>query len=214
MIRTDIDLIAALDDLVAIDPRFADVRVFAGTVPLSSIEPGIAGLAWVITGQRISTFAQEAIYARMDRELGGVTVATVLGASDAQFRRAGQSNGKIRTLRIVAAAISAEELDLAALAERPSEEAIAALTALPGIGRWTAESFLLFAAGHRDVFPAADVALQEAARVVFALQARPSAAELLAHAEAWRPLRAVAARLLWAYYVTGREARRRNARSA
>lgn len=208
MILTEADLAAALDDLVTLDPGLAAVRALAGIVPLRRIDPGFAGLALIVTGQQISTLAQTAIFARMEAELGGVTAGNMAAASDEQLRRAGQSAGKMRTLRAAAQAVVSGDLDLAALSAGSSEDAVAALTDIPGIGRWTAESFLLFAAGHRDVFPAADIALQEAARVAFALEARPAAKHLLVRAEAWRPLRSVAARLLWAYYRADRDARR------
>jgi DNA-3-methyladenine glycosylase II len=81
-----------------------------------------------------------------------------------------------------------------------AEEAVAALTAIRGVGRWTAEVYLLFALGHPDIFPAGDLALQESARLAFDLDARPKEKEILSRAENWRPHRAAAARLLWAYY--------------
>ena len=96
---------------------------------------------------------------------------------------------------------------LASLADIDAEKAHAALTAIHGIGPWTADIYLLSCLGHADAWPVGDLALQEAARLAFALPARPSAKEMLALAEIWRPLRAVAARVLWTYYrsVKGRE---------
>ena len=82
----------------------------------------------------------------------------------------------------------------------PADEAHALLTALKGIGPWTADIYLLFCLGHPDAFPAGDLALQEAARIAFGLEARPGAKELIALAERWRPWRGVAAKVLWAYY--------------
>ncbi len=114
---------------------------------------------------------------------------------------------KIRALKEIARAIAGGELALAPLAELAAEEAHAALTAIHGIGPWTADIYLLSCLGHADAWPAGDLALQEAARLAFGLRARPTAKEMVALAEPWRPWRSVAARVLWTYYraVKGRE---------
>jgi len=91
-------------------------------------------------------------------------------------------------------------LALAALVDAAAEEAHTALTAVHGIGPWTADIYLLSCLGHADAWPAGDLALQEAARLAFALKARPSAKDMVSLAEPWRPLRGVAARVLWTYY--------------
>ena len=96
--------------------------------------------------------------------------------------------------------IDAGALDLAALADSSADEAHRALTALHGIGPWTADIYLLFCLGHPDAWPAGDLALQEAARLAFALRTRPTSREMGPLAEPWRPWRGVAARLLWSYY--------------
>jgi DNA-3-methyladenine glycosylase II len=110
------------------------------------------------------------------------------------------SRPKQRTLRAVAAAIAEGALDLDPLHAATPEEVHAALTAVSGIGPWTADIYLMACIGHADAFAAGDLALQEAARHAFGLAARPSAMELAAIAEAWRPWRGVAARVLWSYY--------------
>jgi DNA-3-methyladenine glycosylase II len=110
----------------------------------------------------------------------------------------------MRTLRAIAAAIDAGTLDLSALAGLDAEAAHARLTAIKGIGPWTADVFLLFCLGHADAWPAGDLALQEAVRLALDLPARPNARELAAIGERWRPLRGVAAHCLWAYYGTAR----------
>lgn len=204
VIRTDADLAAALEDLLCADPRLVPIGAATGALPLRRVETGFPGLAWIVTGQQISVTAATAIFARLRDELGTLSADRMLAADDAALKRAGLSVSKMRTLRAIATAANEGHLDFEALARLSAEEAVAALTALPGIGPWTAESYLLFALGHRDVFPAADIALQEAARRAFALPARPGTREFLAMAETWRPLRAVAARLLWAYYRVGR----------
>ena len=110
-------------------------------------------------------------------------------------------------LKAIARAVDGGELDLAALPDLPADEAHARLTAIHGIGPWTADIYLLFCLGHADVWPAGDLALQEAARLAFGLRARPTAKEMIPLAELWRPWRSVAARVLWTYYraVKGRE---------
>ena len=116
---------------------------------------------------------------------------------------AGLSRAEARYLRGIAEA----RVDWAALRNLPDDQAIANLTALPGIGRWTAEIYLKFALGRPDVFAAGDLALAESARLLYGLPERPGPAALIALAEPWRPWRAVAARALWAYYhvAKGRE---------
>src|SRR6266545_3322232 len=132
------------------------------------------------------------------------TAIARLVATDPRFgevlSRAGLSAPKIRTLKAIAKAIDRGEIDLAALADRPADEAHAALTALHGIGPWTADIYLLFCLGHPDAWPAGDLALQEAVRLAFALKARPSSREMQPLADGWRPWRGVAARVLWSYY--------------
>jgi DNA-3-methyladenine glycosylase II len=106
-----------------------------------------------------------------------------------------------------------EELALATLGKLTADEAHAALTAVHGIGPWTADIYLLSALGHADAWPVGDLALQEAAKVAFALPARPTAKEMQALAEPWRPWRAVAARTLWSYYRMAAEAAKAAAKS-
>ncbi len=163
-------------------------------------DPGFAGLAWTIVGQQVSTASAAAIYGRLEARLGRVDAASLARASDEALKGCGLSAGKLRTLRAVATACVDGALDFAALAAAEAEVAHAALVAIHGIGPWTADVFLLFCLGHADAWPAGDLALQEAVRLALALPARPSARELVALAERWRPHRGVAAHCLWAYY--------------
>jgi DNA-3-methyladenine glycosylase II len=191
---------AHLIALIALEPRFGVVSRLAGEVPLRRIDPGFKGLFWIVTGQQISTAAARAIFARSEAALGAITVEHVAGIDDAVLKAAGQSGAKIRTLRAISAAVLAGEVVLDSLAAMEAEAAIAHLVAVKGIGRWTAEVYLLFALGHPDVFPAGDLALREGARVGFTLPERPAEKALAAMAQSWRPHRSAAARLLWAYY--------------
>jgi DNA-3-methyladenine glycosylase II len=126
--------------------------------------------------------------------------AEIAKATEEDLRACGLSNAKIRALRAVAQAIAEHGLDLAGLGALDAEDAHNALVAVKGVGPWTADVFLLFCLGHPDAFPAGDVALQEAAKLAMNLKRRPDAERLESIAERWRPLRGVAARMLWAYY--------------
>ena len=187
-----------LDALCALAPEFEGIRIAAGKIPIRWLEPGYGGLVWVVMGQQISVAAARAIMDRLEAAIA-ITPGAVLAVPDEVLRAAGLSIQKIRTLRESARAVKAG-LDLGALKGKEAEDAIATLTAIKGIGRWTAEVYLLFALGHPDIFPAGDLALQESARLAFDLTHRPKEKELLSRAENWRPHRAAAARLLWAYY--------------
>ncbi len=127
--------------------------------------------------------------------------AGLLRTDDATLRAAGLSRGKVRTLRALSEAVLAGELDLAALDRAPEEEVREALVAINGIGPWTADIYLLFCLGRGDAFAPGDLALKLAVKSALALDEPPSAAELEAIAEQWRPWRGVAARLLWAFYA-------------
>ena len=155
-----------------------------------------------MVSQQISTQAAGAILARL-AAAGLSDEAAIRAADDDALRAAGLSRPKARYLRGIAEA----RVDWAALRNLPDDQAIANLTALPGIGRWTAEIYLKFALGRPDVFAAGDLALAESARLLYGLPERPGPAALIALAEPWRPWRAVAARALWAYYhvAKGRE---------
>jgi DNA-3-methyladenine glycosylase II len=153
-----------------------------------------------VTGQQISVAAGRAIYGRLEAALGEITPETVAATSNDVLRAAGYSAPKIRTIRALQEAALNGALNLTLIEEGAAEDAIAALCEIKGVGPWTAEVYLLFAAGHPDIFPSADVALQEAARLAFSLEVRPTARDLRAMSEAWSPWRSAAARLLWAYY--------------
>ncbi len=199
-IRSDEDLAWHVSNLTQAHPIFAPLSAEAGAIPARWLDRGFKGLVWVVTGQQISVAAGRAIYGRLETALGEITAETIAAASDDVLRAAGYSAPKIRTVRALQAAAIGGGLDLEALEEKSAEDAILSLCAIKGIGPWTAEVYLLFAAGHPDIFPAADLALQESARIAFALDARPATRDLREMSDAWTPWRSAAARLLWAYY--------------
>lgn len=206
-IMTIADVEEELAALCALDPRLASVREKAGDVPLRRTQPGFASLVSIIVSQQVSVASAAAILGRLEALCAPVTPQAIGSAPDDLFRAAGLSRPKQKTLRAAAAAVLAQDLDLEALCATDADEAIARLTAVHGIGPWTAEIYLLFAAGHPDIFPARDVALQSAVGHAFGIAPRLVAAGLSAMAESWAPHRGTAARLFWAYYRTmrGRE---------
>lgn len=161
---------------------------------------GFAGLTRMIVEQQVSVASAAAIWRRVEEGLGEITPAAILARDDEALRSLGLSRPKVRYVRGLAEAVAGGTLDFGRLAHLSDVEATAALTELMGVGAWTAETFLMFCYGRRDMFPAADVALQEAHRAASGAQARLSAAALSERALAWRPDRSTAAQLLWAYY--------------
>lgn len=207
-IETKEDIERGLEALVACDARFDAVRKIAGDVPLRRRPPGLQTLASIIIAQQVSRASADAIFARLSSLAVSFTAERLLALGEAGMVQAGLSRAKQRALIALSAAIVDGGLDLAELCDTPAEQAIAELVGVPGIGPWTAEVYMLTAAGHPDVFPAGDVALQSAASHALSLGVRPNAKALALVAETWKPWRAVAARLLWAYYreIKGAEA--------
>lgn len=206
LILTEADMIEGLDYLERVDPRLAPVRVTAGAVGIRYRPPGFEGIARIVMGQQLSVASADAIWSRFEALLGEATAQNYLLHSEESLRAAGLSGGKIKTLNALASA-AVSGLDLEGLATETAEEATQKLTAIHGIGRWTAEIFLLFCARHADVLPAGDLALQAAAAEALSLEKRPSEKELRAISELWSPWRGVAAKLLWAYYKAMRQGR-------
>ncbi len=168
--------------------------------PMRKREPGFEGLAGIIVSQQLSTASADAIWGRVKGRFPALRPADMLAATEEELRLCGLSAPKIRTLRAIAEAIASGALPLATLGDLAADEAHAVMTAVKGIGPWTADIYLLFCLGHPDAFPAGDLALQEAARLAYGLDARPKEKDFVALAERWRPWRGVAAKVLWAYY--------------
>lgn len=201
VIRNEDDIAAGLAALLAADPGLAPVIELAGAVPLRLSTADFAGLASIIVSQQVSKASADAIFGRLCALIAPLDASSMLDASDETLRQAGLSRPKQRTLRNIAQAIAGGSLDLDGLCRLPAQEAIASMTLINGIGPWTAEVYLLFCAGHADIFPAGDLALQEAAKVALGLEVRPGDKQLRELALRWSPWRGVASRLLWAYYA-------------
>ncbi len=195
VIDTEQDVARAAARLCAAHPIFARGYAQTGPLPLRRKPQGFATLLDAIVSQQVSTASASAIWGRM-QAAGLCEAAAIRAASDDALRGAGLSRPKLRYARALAEA----RIDFNGLQALSDVDVIATLTAVTGIGRWTAEVYALQALGRADVFPAGDVALQEAARRLFDLPARPDEKALRGMAAAWAPDRAVAARLLWAYY--------------
>lgn len=194
-----------LDVLVRIDPRLARVRDVAGEVAPRITEPGFAGMAKVICGQQLSVASARAIWGRFEQVPGALDPLSYLLLSEDVVRASGFSGGKYRTLRVIAEAVAAGSLDFEQVERLPASEAVAYLVAHKGIGPWTAEVYLMFCAGHPDVFPAGDLALLKAAQHGLGLDARPTIKQMVAVAQDWAPHRSAAALLLWRYFAVLRD---------
>jgi DNA-3-methyladenine glycosylase II len=199
-LNTQADLDDAIHALVEQDPRLKPVLELTGMPALRQREPGFAGLAAVVTGQQLSTASAAAIWGRLAAALDPFDHDAIRKARAGRLGRLGLSAAKIRTLKHVARELAEQRLNLDVLANADADTAHNTLTALHGIGPWTADVYLLFCLRHGDAWPAGDLAVQEAVRIGLGLKARPTPKEMAALAEPWRPLRGAAAHLWWSYY--------------
>ncbi len=194
----------SLDALAAAEPGFARVLETHGRPEPRLSEPGYESLLRTIVGQQVSVAAARSMWSKLIDRFGSPPDLTALAAADDQaLRGAGLSRQKAGYARSLAALVLAGELDLATLPV-DDEQAIALLTRVKGIGRWSAEIYLLFAEGRGDVWPAGDLAVQVEIGRLLGLAERPSEKQLRALAESWRPHRGAAAVLAWhSYNSTG-----------
>lgn len=200
-ITSEADLEEGVAALVALQPYLRPIVSRTGLPPLRLREGGFAGLASIVVAQLVSVASARAVWDRLSKVFVPLTPERILAATDDDMRLSGLSRPKLRTLLALARALVEGTFAFEDLEHASPENAHERLTAISGIGPWTADVYLLFCLGHRDGFAAGDLAIHEAARHAFGLAARPSAGELKAMAEAWRPWRGVAARLLWADYA-------------
>jgi len=199
-LHTEADLQAGMAVLVAQDPRLAPILEKSGMPTLRRREGGYAGLCAIICGQQVSTASAAAMRNRLFAAFDPFHHDTVRLARTDKLKRLGLSMPKIKSIKAIGKAISAGHIDLNAVAAMDADQAHAALTALHGIGPWTADIYLLFCLGNADAWPAGDLAVQEAMKLALNLKERPDAKQMIKLAEPWRPWRGVAAHLFWAYY--------------
>lgn len=204
LIVSNAALAANLERLIALDPVMAELHAAGVAPPLRKRDGGFPGLIGIIMAQQLSVASAAAITARLHAAISPLTPQGLLEASTATLVAAGLSQPKIKAARSVAQAAVDGVLDFASLADMSGEDAHAALVAVKGVGPWTADIYLLFCLGHPDVFPAGDLALQEAARLALHLDARPDTALMATLARRWSPSRGAAALMLWAYYAVTR----------
>jgi DNA-3-methyladenine glycosylase II len=202
MSLTDATLHCALADLTARDPRLARIVADFGPPPLWARPAGFPTLIHIILEQQVSLASARAAFERLCALAEPLTPQRFLDLDDVTLKAAGFSRQKTRYGREAARAILAGSLDLDSLDGLDDQAVRVELTRIVGIGRWTADIYLLMALGRPDVWPSGDLALAIAARNALALPAVPPPAELEAIGEAWRPWRAVVARILWQHYLS------------
>jgi DNA-3-methyladenine glycosylase II len=198
----------ALQALIRENPDLATILDRAGPLPWRTRTPGFPGLLQAIVAQMISNQAAAAIWGRLRALPGVLEPEGLLILPDESLRGAGLSRPKVAHARVLAEAFQKGTLSAAALEAMSNDEAIAVIASVKGLGLWTAEIYLLFALQRMDVFPAGDIALAAAAAELKGLATRPDHKALRELAEAWRPARSLAARLLWHHWrhLTGRPA--------
>jgi DNA-3-methyladenine glycosylase II len=199
-LETQADLDDAIRALVKQDPRLKPILELTGMPAIRQREAGFAGLAAIVTGQQLSTASAAAIWSRLTAAFDPFHHDVIRKTHANRLGRLGLSAAKIKTLKHIARELAAERLNLDVLANEDADAAHNTLTALPGIGPWTADVYLLFCLGHGDAWPAGDLAVQEAVKIGLGLQTRPTPKQMAPLAEPWRPLRGAAAHLWWAYY--------------
>lgn len=200
VLDSEAQLAEAIFRLAAIEPRFGGIVTRHGIPPLRRSEPGLRGLLRIVTDQLISLKAGEAIWRRIEAELHPFDADIIGGMEHTRLMALGLSGAKARTFQALAKAVCEGHLQFDELAGVSDDDVVQRLQKNKGIGPWTADIYLLSAMGRADAWPAGDLALQAAAQDLFGLPGRPGPQDMKRLAEAWRPIRSVAARLLWSHY--------------
>ena len=195
LIATEADVAEGAAWLAGVEPRFAAALIQTGPLPLRLAPDGFAALFNKIVSQQVSVASARAIWGRVEAA-GLLTPQAVRAASEDDLKAVGLSRPKMKYARALALA----DIDYEALRHATDTQVIETLTAVSGIGVWTAQVYAMFNLGRPNVFAPGDLALQKSARMLFALDARPTPKQLEQIAQAWSPWRAVAARLLFTYY--------------
>ncbi len=203
-INTVGDLEQAAQALIGLDGRFAVLHERNGLPPLRVRPGGLEGLAWIVTGQLISARAAAAIWQRVSAALSPFDAADIAGMDESGLAALGLTRAKARTIIAAAQAECDGVFDHAVLCGLDDMAASKILMSLKGIGRWSADIYLLTCLGRPDAWPAGDLAVRSGLQAFLGLNALPSVAQMDDLAESWRPWRAVAARYLWEHHVKGR----------
>src|ERR1700739_4081081 len=199
-LHTQDTLEQAIEKRAKQDPRLKAILDATGMPSLRRREPGFVGLAHIVCGQQLSTASAAAIWGRLTAAFEPFHHELLLKARADRLGRLGLSAAKIKTLKNLARELASERLNLDVLANEDADTAHHTLIALPGIGPWTADVYLLFCSGHAAAWPGGDIAVQEGMQIGLGLKARPTEKQMAPLAEPWRPLRGAAAHLWWSYY--------------
>lgn len=195
----------SIDHLLALDPIFAEsLRAGGPLVREFKRDGGFSGLVCIVLEQQLSTRVAAALWAKLLALVGTVTPDSILALGEDDMRACGFSRQKIGYARGIAQATADGRLDFDRLPAMDDEEAVAALTALKGVGRWTADIYLMMAMDRPDIWPVGDLAIQIGVQQLKGWAEKPTAAQLHAVAEPWRPHRSLAAKLVWHHYVAMR----------
>lgn len=200
IIESDQDIARGVEFLLEREPRFSAVVTVHGMPPPRRVKNCLETLLKIVTQQLISLKAADAIWQRIETSLGPFEAATIVKADLNDLQNLGLTRAKARCFHAVSAAILKGNLEFESLNHVSDRTVLEKLMALPGIGPWTADIYLLSALGRADAWPAGDLALQLAAQDLFSMKERPTPKAFLTTAESWKPWRSVAARLLWSHY--------------
>ena len=189
-----------LKKLARLDTELGDVIKSLDNINLRTREGGFSALLRAIVGQQLSVKAAAAIWLKLENAKL-TTEESIESASDSELRICGLSRQKIK----YAKALSAQKINYVKLKSLKEEEVIEILTAVPGIGRWTAEIYLMFCLDKPDIFPSGDLALQEATKILYSSSVRPKEKEMREIAQKWKPFRSLAALVLWEFYAINKK---------
>ena len=189
-----------LKKLARLDTELGDVIKDLDNIKLRTREGGFSALLRAIVGQQLSVKAAAAIWLKLENAKL-TTEESIESASDSELRICGLSRQKIK----YAKALSAQKINYVKLKSLKEEEVVGILTAVPGIGRWTAEIYVMFCLDRADIFPSGDLALQEATKILYSLLVRPKEKEMREIAQKWKPFRSLAALVLWEFYAINKK---------
>ena len=204
-IRTREILEAHLAGLVALEPKLAPILARVGEVPMRLNKPGFAGLASIVSSQLLSVASARAIHRRVENLVGEMSAENFLKIDREAFRQVGLSYSKIDCLYGVAKAELSGEIDFDHLNTLTAREVMAKMTALKGIGPWSAEIYLISSIAHPDIFPAGDLVLQKMLGKILGLHKKPDEKQTRKLTKKWSPYRGSGARLLWRYFAVLRD---------
>lgn len=196
---------AHLAGLIVLEPRLELILAQVGEVPLRLGRPGFAGLASIVSSQLLSVASAKAIHERVEALVGEMNSENFLKIEREEFRAVGLSYSKIDCLFGVAEAEISRKIDFAELHKLGAGEVMTKMTALKGIGPWSAEIYLMSSIAHPDIFPAGDLVLQKMLGKILNKQQRPNEKQTRKITKKWSPYRGSAARLLWRYFAVLRD---------